>query len=162
VTTRTPDEVDRARLLDASGRTEQALALLEAAPGLEALLLRGELLLRARRRERALEVFRRAAELAPESAAALNGQARCQLELGRLAEARELAEEARRRLDVGDNYVQTGPVFLTLVWCLREMRRHREALAMAEEGLERCNDAILAQWADTIEQELAEAQKERC
>jgi len=159
---RTPGPADRAQLLDARGQTAQALALLEGSSDLDSLLLRGDLLLRDRDEEQALAVYRRATAVSPESAAALDGQARCCLELGRIAEARELAERARSLLDVGDNYVQTGPVFLTLVWCLRETRSFREALAVAEEGLGRCNDAVLAQWAETIEQELAEAEKERC
>ncbi len=33
---------------------------------------------------------------------------------------------------------------------------------MAEEGLRRVPDAILANWARTVEEELAEAQKEEC
>ena len=53
-------------------------------------------------------------------------------------------------------------MYLTLLWCLREMRRYREALEVAEEGLARVPDAILAQWAATVEEELAAAQKERC
>jgi len=72
------------------------------------------------------------------------------------------AERARALLDEGDNDLQAGPVYLTLVWCLREMRLFREALAMAEEGLRRVPDAILANWAATVEDELAEAQKEEC
>ena len=35
-------------------------------------------------------------------------------------------------------------------------------LAAAEEGLSRCSDAILAQWASVVEEELAAAQKEEC
>jgi hypothetical protein len=33
---------------------------------------------------------------------------------------------------------------------------------VAEEGLARIPDAILAQWAATVEEELAEAEKEQC
>ena len=33
---------------------------------------------------------------------------------------------------------------------------------MAEQGLARIPDAILAQWAATVEEELAEASKEGC
>ena len=35
-------------------------------------------------------------------------------------------------------------------------------LAVAEEGLTRCPDAILAQWASLVEEELAESEKEEC
>ena len=45
---------------------------------------------------------------------------------------------------------------------LREMRRYREAIAVAEEGLQRMPDAVLAQWATEIEDELVAAEKERC
>ena len=55
-----------------------------------------------------------------------------------------------------------GPVYLTLLWCLREKRQLKEALAVAEEGLGRCYDSVLAQWASTVEEELAEAERERC
>ena len=71
-------------------------------------------------------------------------------------------EEARRLLGEGDNFRQAAPVYLTLLWCLREMRRYREALDVAEEGLALVPDAILAQWAATVEEELAEAEQERC
>jgi acyl-CoA thioester hydrolase len=47
----------------------------------------------------------------------------------------KLAHEARALLGEGDNFTQTAAVYLTLVWCLREMRRYREAIAAAEEGL---------------------------
>ena len=86
----------------------------------------------------------RAAVLAPGSSEALNGLARCLLFEGRIEEAIERAERARDRLDEGDNYVQAGPVYLTLVWCRREQRRYREALRLVEEGLARCDDSFLA------------------
>jgi len=82
--------------------------------------------------------------------------------MGDDVEALAEAERARALLDEGDNDLQAGPVYLTLVWCLRGMRRFREALAMAEEGLSRVPDAILANWARTVEEELAEAQREEC
>ena len=55
-----------------------------------------------------------------------------------------------RLLDEGDNAVHAPPVYLTLVWCLREQRRFREAIAAAEEGLQRAPDAVLAQWATQV------------
>ena len=67
-----------------------------------------------------------------------------------------------RREPAPANDRQAAPVYLTLVWCLRETRRLREALAAAEEGLRRTPDAVLAEWAGVVEQELAEAEKERC
>ena len=42
------------------------------------------------------------------------------------------------------------------------MRRYREAIALAEEGLRRMPDAVLAQWATQVEDELVAAEKERC
>ena len=53
-------------------------------------------------------------------------------------------------------------MYLTLVWCLRELRLFKEALAAAEEGLAAVPDAVLAQYASLVEQELAEAEKEEC
>ena len=38
----------------------------------------------------------------------------------------------------------------------------REALAVAEEGLRRWPDAVLAHWASQLEEELAAADAERC
>ncbi len=45
---------------------------------------------------------------------------------------------------------------------LRELRLLREALEAAEEGLRRTPDAVLADWATVVEQELVAAGKERC
>ena len=159
--------VAEARVLAARGERPRAIAalgsVLEADPdSVEALLLRGRLLLEGRDRAGARRDLERAAALAPTSAEALNGLARCLLAEGSAETALELAERARERLHEGDDYVQTGPVYLTLVWCLREQRRYREALAVLEEGLRRCDDALLAEWASTLEDELAEAERERC
>ena len=98
----------------------------------------------------------------PRSAEAQNALARCLHGLGRDDEALERAEAARAMLDEGDNAVHASAVYLTLVWCLREKRRFREAIAMAEEGLKRAPDAILAQWATQVQDELIAAEKERC
>ena len=65
-------------------------------------------------------------------------------------------------LGEGDNFRYAGSVYLTMVWCLRELRRYREALAVAEEGLRRTPDAVLAQWATQVEEDLARAERERC
>jgi hypothetical protein len=35
-------------------------------------------------------------------------------------------------------------------------------VAIAEEGLLRCPDAVLAHWASIVEEELAESEEERC
>jgi tetratricopeptide (TPR) repeat protein len=157
----------RARLLLARGDEEAARAAVEEALGFEpdhvgALLLKAELLLVAREGEAALRLNQRAAELVPRSSEAWNALARCRHALGDDPGALEAASEARRLLGEGDNFLQAGPVYLTLLWCLREMRLYREALDVAEEGLARVPDAILAQWAATVEEELAAAQKERC
>jgi hypothetical protein len=82
--------------------------------------------------------------------------------MGRDAEALGPAEEARRLLPEGENFRQAAPVYLTLVWCLRELRRLREAVAMAEEGLARTPDVLLAEWATQVEEELARSERERC
>jgi tetratricopeptide (TPR) repeat protein len=156
-----------ARLLAAQGRAEDALSALEALligepDHVPALLLRGQLLVERREGESAQQLYERATRLAPESSEAWNGLARCLHALGRDEEALRAAERARELLPRGENFRHASPVYLTLVWCLREMRRYREALAVADEGLERCPDAILAQWAGTVEEELAEAEKEEC
>ncbi|PYQ40599.1 MAG: hypothetical protein DMF77_17970 [Acidobacteria bacterium] len=111
---------------------------------------------------RVLALNDRAARLWPRSAAALNALARCFHALGRDAEGVEVARAALAVLDEGDNGAQAAAVYLTLVWCLRELRRYKEAIAAAEEGLARMPDAVLAQWASRIEEELVEAEKERC
>jgi tetratricopeptide (TPR) repeat protein len=158
---------DRAQLLAARGSVADALTALDTLLAEEpshvpALLLKAGLLLDDRDGDAALALYRRAVAAAPRSAEALNGIARCLHALGRDDEALSSAEAARGLLDEGDNFRFAAPVFLTIVWCLRERRRFREALAAADEGLARCPDAILAQWASLVEEELAEAEKEEC
>ena len=160
-------EFDRARTLTALGRVAEALPLVEAIlradPAHEgALLLRASLHAEEREWEPALEIYQRAATLWPRSSEALNALARCLHALGRDLEALRVAQEARAVLGEGDNFTQTAAVYLTLIWCLRELRRYREAVALAEEGLARMPDAVLAQWATQIEDELVEAERERC
>lgn len=159
--------LDRARVLQVGGRPQEALGVLDGLLGEHpdhpgALILKADLLMESREGEQALALYRRAAEVAPGSSEALNGLARGLHALGRDAEALEVAEAARRILGDGDNFRQTAPVYLTAVWCLRELGRLPEALALAEEGLVRCPDGVLAQWASVVEEELAEAEKERC
>lgn len=163
----TPSRFEDARLLAARGEAGAARAALdEVLAGqpdhVGALLLLARLLLEERESDEALALSERAAAVAPRSSEALNGLARCLHSLGRDEEALAAAESARRLLGEAGNQVQTGPVYLTLIWCLREMRRYKEALELAEEGLSRTPDAILAQWASTVEEELAEAEKEEC
>jgi tetratricopeptide (TPR) repeat protein len=163
----TANAVDRARHAAALGQVEGALEVLEevlaAEPDrLDALLLKGRLLREARRDEESLAACRQAAAAWPRSAEALNAVARCLHAMGRDEEALGPAGEARRLLSEGENFRQAAPVYLTLVWCLRELRRLREAVAMAEEGLARTPDVLLAEWASQVEEELARAEKERC
>jgi tetratricopeptide (TPR) repeat protein len=158
---------DRAQLLAARGSVDEALAAVDALLAedpdhVPALLLKAGLLLDAREGDTALALFERAAAAEPRSAEAQNGVARCLHALGRDDEALVAAEAARRLLAEGDNFRFAAPVYLTIVWCLREKRRFREALDAADEGLARCPDAILAQWASLVEEELAEAEKEEC
>lgn len=127
-----------------------------------ALLLKARVLLEERDAESALALLDRAVAAWPRSAEVRNERARCLHGLGDHIAALAEAERARALLDEGDNFVQVGPVYLTLVWCLRALRRFREALDTAEEGLARVPDAILANWAATVEEELAEAQREEC
>jgi tetratricopeptide (TPR) repeat protein len=160
-------DFDEARLLAARGELGRASALLDSilerqADHQGALLLKASLLLESRRDEAALELCDRAVRASPRSVEALDARARCLHALGRDEEALAVAESARRLLGEADNYKHGGPVYLTLVWCLRELGRRREAVAVAEEGLARWPDAVLAQWASLVEEELAEAEKERC
>jgi len=159
--------LDRARLLLARGEVPEARSVLEALlvehPGdPRVLLLLSSALLSAREGEEALALARRAVEADPSSAEAYNEVARTLHALGRNEEAVEAAHAARRLLPLARNAPQTAPVFLTLVWCLRDLRRYKEALSLAEEGLALVPDSILAGWASDVEEELAHAERERC
>ena len=161
------DAYARARTLAGMGRDEEAEAavagILAADPRhLGALLLKAWLASEDRDWEGSLAITRDAAAAWPRSAEARNALARCLHAMGRDDEALAAAQEARALLDEGDNSVHAPAVYLTLVWCLREMRRFREAIAAAEEGLERAPDAVLAQWATQVQDELIAAEKERC
>jgi len=156
-----------AQLLVSRGETPEAHrcldALLAAEPThLGALLLKGRLLLEARQDHEALLVLDRAVAAWPRSAPALDGRARCLHALGRDEEALAHGRAAVALLGEGDNFRHAGSVYLTMVWCLREMRRYREALEVAEEGLRRTPDAILAQWATQVEEDIVRAERERC
>ena len=159
--------VERARILIAQGRGDEAEGFLDEAllsdpAHEEALLLQAERRLEARAEDEALALFRRAGTLWPRSALARSGLARCLHAMHDDDAALAEAEEARRLLEVDDNFRHAAPVYLTLVWCLREKRLLREALATAEEGLGRVGDAVLVHWAGTVEEELAEAEQEEC
>jgi tetratricopeptide (TPR) repeat protein len=158
----------RARALAGMGRDEQATeaieSILTADPRhLGAILLKAWMRSEDREWEEALALIRHGAALGPRSAEALNALARCLHGMGQDDEALERAEAARGLLDdEPGNALQASAVYLTLVWCLREKRRFREAIAVAEEGLQRAPDAILAQWATQVQDELLAAEKERC
>jgi tetratricopeptide (TPR) repeat protein len=159
--------LDDARVLVACGRHSEAEVRLDAILGQDprqpdALLLKATVLLEKRQDAAATELCRRAVEVLPRSAEALNGLARCLHARGEDDEALSVAGQARDVLNEGDNFRHAAPVYLTLVWCLRERRRYREAVALAEEGLLRCPDAVLAQWATIVEEELEESEQERC
>jgi cytochrome c-type biogenesis protein CcmH/NrfG len=168
VTAATTTEVfEQARSLAFRGDARGALArvdeLLAREPAhVPGLLLKGTVLLELREGEEATMVFERATGLAPRSAEAWNGLARCRHALGDDQGGLRDAELARTLLGEGDNFRQRAAVYLTIVWCLREMRRYREALEAAEEGLSGMPDAVLAQWASVVEEEYAESQKEEC
>lgn len=156
-----------AQLLVSKGETQQAHLsldeLLAAEPAhLGALLLKARLLLEGRQDAEALILLDRAVAAWPRSAPALDARARCLHALGRDQEALAQAEQARALLNEGDNFRHAGSVYLTIVWCLRELRRFREALAVAEEGLRRTPDAVLAQWAAQVEEDVARSERERC
>jgi tetratricopeptide (TPR) repeat protein len=161
------DALNQARVLWARGdfrSAREALGQLLGSdpPNPGALLLNAHLLLEDREEEEALRAYREAVTAAPGSAEAWNGLARCLHALAREPEALDAARKAQALLGEGDNFRETGPVYLTLVWCLRSMRQFREALLAAEEGLARSPDAVLAQWASVVEEEFAESEKEEC
>lgn len=159
--------LDRARLLAAEGELSAARQVLDELLArepdfLDARLLAGGVLLQLREEELALATFERAAALAPESVEALNGLARCLHAIGKNDEALQQALRARELLARPEAFKHTAPVYLTLVWIHRDQRRFKEALAAAEQGLALCPDAVLAQWASVVEEELEEAQQDRC
>jgi tetratricopeptide (TPR) repeat protein len=159
--------LESARTLAALGHVDDAQATLEAIlrhePGhVDALVLLSEVLLHDREAEGALAAASRAAAADPVSAEARNLAARALHALGRDEEALASARAAQALLARPEHFRQVAPVYLTLVWCLRALGRPAEALAAAEEGLGRTPDAVLAEWAGVVEQELAEADQERC
>lgn len=159
--------LDDARVLAGQGEWTAALAVIEALlqrepANVDALLLKAGVLLQSREEQAALTHFERAVTLAPESAEAHNGLARCLHAMHRNDEALARALLALELLEREENFAQKAPVYLTLVWIHREMRRFKEALLAAEEGLERCPDAVLAQWASVVEEEFAQSQQDRC
>jgi tetratricopeptide (TPR) repeat protein len=161
------ERLREARLMAFAGRRQEALAEVEAildeAPEhLGALLMKAELLQQLGAGEAAAVLLERAVDVAPDSAEAWNERARCLHALGRHDEALPAAERARALLADPANAAHVPAVYLTLLWCLREKRLFREALAAAEECLARTPDAVVAEWAGQIEQELAEAERDRC
>ncbi|HEX6738640.1 MAG TPA: hypothetical protein VF310_10225 [Vicinamibacteria bacterium] len=161
------EELARARGLALQGRHQAALTLVDTVVDewpdhVPAVRLKAELLAKAGAAEAALALYERAASLAPRSVDALNDWARALHELGRNEEALVPAEQARALLADPAQAVQAPAVYLTLLWCYRELRRYKEALAAAEEGLARTPDAVLTEWATVVEQELAHAERERC
>jgi len=159
--------LESARTLVVLGRSDDARttlsAILERDPEhAGALALMGEVLLQEREPDRALAFLHRAVAADPRSAEAANLLARALHALQRDQEALAAARRAQALLADPTNYGQVAPVYLTLVWCLRELRQLREALDVAEEGLRRTPDAVLADWATVVEQELAATEKERC
>jgi tetratricopeptide (TPR) repeat protein len=159
--------INDVRVLVAQGRLDEALAavdreLAQNPDAVAALLVKATILLERRQNEDAEALLRRAVAQEPRSSEALNALARCLHYLGRNEEALAVARDAYAYLREGDNFHQNSAVFLTLVWCLRELRRYPEAVAMAEEGLLRCPDAVLAQWATVVEEEMAEAERDEC
>jgi predicted Zn-dependent protease len=155
-----------ARTLALVGMPDAALVLLDqmlaAVPGsLEALALRSEVLRKEGRDQESLAAADQAVARWPLSAIAHDARARILDKLGRAEEALAEAEEALRHVDTVLPGEAAG-VFLTVVTCLRQARRYREALAIALAGHERTGDAVLAEWAAEIERELAAAERERC
>lgn len=156
-----------ARTLAALGRSREARATLDAVLAHDpahpdALLVLGDLLLHERDAPGALAAAARAVEAAPERADARTLQARALHALGRDQDGLAAALAAEALLARPENFRQVAPVYLTIVWCLRALGRTREAFQAAERGLARTPDAVLAEWASVVEQELADGEQERC
>ena len=161
------DRVREAKLLAHTGRPAEALAAADAVldeepEHLEALILKAQLLQQQGAPESAVALYERAVRMAPAAPEAWNEQARCLHALRRDDEALAAARQARALLDEGADARHFAAVSLTLVWCLREKGQLREALAVAEECLRRAPDAVVADWAGQIEQEIAESERDRC
>ena len=163
-----PDaRVREARLLAHTGRPGEAMAaanaVLDAEPEhLEALLFKALLLQEQGASESALALYDRLARLFPEAIEPWNDRARCLHALGRDREALDAARQAQVLLAHPLNAPHLPAVSLTLIWCLRELRQFHEALDVAEACLARTVDAVVAEWAGQLEQELRECERERC
>lgn len=70
--------------------------------------------------------------------------------------------DARRRAYVAKDARAASLVYPPLIRMLREGRRLREALKVAEEGLALTHDPLIARLADEVAHELGEAEQERC
>jgi tetratricopeptide (TPR) repeat protein len=159
--------LESARTLAVMGRSDEARATLDAILDRDpahagALVLLAELALADREADAALALAARALAVDARSAEAHNQHARALHALGRNEAALAAARRAQALLADPAHFRQVAPVYLTLVWCLRELQRLPEALSAAEEGLRRTPDAVLADWATVVEQELAASEKERC
>lgn len=161
------ERLREARTLAATGRAAEALeaaqAILDEWPEeLGALLLKAWLLEQGGADEAAMALYDRAVSLSPDSVEAWNERALCLHALHRDDEALAAAQKARALVAASTSAAQVPAVYLTLIWCLREKRLFREALAAAEECLARTPDAVVAEWAGQVEQDLAHADRERC
>lgn len=159
--------LESARTLAVTGRSDEARATLDAILDRDpahagALVLLAEMALADGEPDTALRLVLRALAGDAGSAEAHNLHARALHARGRHEAALAAARRAQSLLTDPAHFRQVAPVYLTLVWCLRELRRLPEALAAAEEGLRRTPDAVLADWATVVEQELAASEKERC
>lgn len=157
------DPLDQARLLLAQGAAAEATRLLRACPPDRAsTLLKAEAALMLRDEAGALDLYTEALRQWPDSVQVWSAYAHALQTLERYEEGLAASERARSLLTSSPGSALAAPVYLALVLCLRGLRRYREALAAAEEGLSRIPDAVLAEWASTIEDEWHEAERDRC
>lgn len=81
---------------------------------------------------------------------------------GEVAERIEALFQARKDVRAARDARAASLVYPPLIQLLREQRRFREALEVAEEGLALTNDPLIARIADEVAHDVSESEQERC
>jgi hypothetical protein len=69
---------------------------------------------------------------------------------------------SRAGIQAAQDVREGSVVYPALIRALRDARRYREALKVAEEGLALTHDPLIARLADEAAHDLAEAEQDRC